>query len=211
MLLLCSLTESNIVFKNKQGSKKWGILITEKSVLPCAVNITEAAACLLFRSQKMNKTKGGISWIVICCKRKLFDVFSIPFLDFYFALFCFVFKQGNIHILITLLEPQNMEIEHQRDLKTPSNACWKVSAAGATERAFAIFSTNICSISHLVQETVAACINIYLRLKRANFEVSPSVGVYRARVSGERLPVHQLAVANLNSARQNPTFPCPCS
>lgn len=87
MLLLCSLTESNIVFKNKQGSKKWGILITEKSVLPCAVNITEAAACLLFRSQKMNKTKGGISWIVICCKRKLLNVFSVFILIFFL---CFV-------------------------------------------------------------------------------------------------------------------------
>lgn len=36
-------------------------MITEKSVLPCAVNIIEAAACLLFRSQKTNKKKAGIS------------------------------------------------------------------------------------------------------------------------------------------------------
>lgn len=92
LLLLCSLTESNIVFKNKQGSKKWGILITEKSVLPCAVNITEAAACLLFRSQKMNKTKGGISWIIICWECKLFNAFSLSFLILFLCFVLFLSK-----------------------------------------------------------------------------------------------------------------------
>lgn len=89
-----------------------------------------------------------------------------------------------------------------------------MSVAGATARSFAIFSTNICSISHLAQEMVAACINIYLRLKRANFEFSPTVGVYGGTsVLGEELPVHQLAVANLplNSARQELTSHSPCS
>lgn len=107
-----------------------------------------------------------------------------------------------------------MEIQHQWDSKAPSNACWKVSVAGTTARAFAIFSTNICSISHLLQKMVDACINMYLRLKRANFEVSPTVGVYReGSVSGEKLPVHQLSVANLplNSAQQELNFHSSCS
>lgn len=61
---------------------------------------------------------------------------------------------------------------------------------------------------------MAACINIYLRLKRAKFEVSPSVGVCGGMsVAGEKMPVHQHTEANLplNSERQELTFHSPCS
>lgn len=81
-----------------------------------------------------------------------------------------------------------MEIQQQQDMKITLNACWKVSLLLGQLQELSLFFqlTNICSISHLVQEMVAVCINIYFRLKKANFEVSPTVSVYRGTsVSGK--------------------------